>query len=97
MSINLNNLYPYTQKDSIHDVVLNNELRSKLTMRPKREYVFTEGRTISLIAFTLYGDHDYWIFLADYNDLVDPFTPSEKLYYIPKAELRDILQTVGLG
>lgn len=73
----------------IVDTLASRHLRlNKIKTIEKDKYVESNGRTLSYIAYDIYGDVNYWTLLAIYNDIVDPFIVPSKIYYPSIEEIR---------
>lgn len=52
-----------------------NTLKSRTTYK---SHTVKEGETIQSIAFQYYGDSGYWVYIADYNAVYNPFIDLEE-------------------
>lgn len=78
---------PYSDSVAIlfdnDDIIL--ERNSNKRVKNTVVHTVKEGETIQSIAFQYYGDSGYWVYIADINNIFNPFTELEEgmEIYIP--------------
>ena len=84
-------IYKPVPSADLYDTLQPTELLKAVKAYPKNYTIVTTGAALPVIANQLYGDSEYWIFLAEYNNLIDPVVTPSTLYIIPKVELVQII------
>ena len=88
----LESLFGYNFNLGIVDSLKDSKIIDNISKYPRDYSVKSDGRTLSYVAFDIYGSVDYWMLLAIYNDIVDPFVVPEVIYYIPSSESYNLLR-----
>ena len=81
--------FPYLKdlNSGIDNALLSTQAMAAIRVHPKLEFILTEGRTLELVAESIYGNPHLWVILVDYNNIVNPLNPPEKIFYPPVSLL----------
>lgn len=87
----MDDFFQYNFQHHLHDTILTTEKYFKIKEFPQYFSVRRGAKRLDAIAYNIYGNHDYWIYLAVYNDLRDPFDLPGQIWFIPPVELNQII------
>lgn len=91
MKLGLSRLFEFNIEIGLYDMFRPTIEAKKIKAYEKKPWVIVRGRSLFQIAYDLYGDAGWWIFLAYFNDLVDPFNLPSELYFVPRGDLYNAL------
>jgi uncharacterized protein YvpB len=90
-TFNMNKIFEYNFKYNIHDSLNSNALYKAIKKYKKHIWVSSNGKRLEVLAYELYKNTDFWIILAIYNDIVNPFDVPNRVYFIPQEDLTSII------
>lgn len=86
-------LYDFNPILGIPDFGKPTKLAKLLKSYPRSHWLYVRGRKISQIAYDLYGNSEWWVYLAFFNDIADPYDLPDTLYFLPAAELSSLVNS----
>lgn len=84
-------LYEYNKPLGIYDSLADTKVKQQLHAFPKTNVIETRGKSLDYIAYNLYGDVEYWVYLAEYNKIINPYEVPDKIFFIPINNLQVII------
>lgn len=88
-------LYEFNLELGIPDFGRPTKFAKLLKSFPRGQWLYVRGRKISQIAQDLYGNAEWWVYLAYFNDITDPYVLPETLYFVPMSELSGLVNSGG--
>lgn len=89
-------LYNIDIVTGIADTLTPTNLMKSIKAYPKRYIIRTGGKSLDYLSNQLYGSVEYWIVLAEYNNIVNPYVVPDAIYYIPDKELQRLIDEAEL-
>lgn len=90
-NIVLDDLYEFNFLYSIHDIINRTELYNIIREYPKTYWVNSHFKRLDILSYEIYDSVDKWLILAVYNEIIDPFIIPERIFFIPKNDLIQML------
>ena len=90
-NLNLESLYYVDITTGLRDVINKTPAMQALLSYPRNYSYITRGRSLDNISYNLYNTTDLWEFLAEYNNIVNPYEVPDYINIVPLNAILDIL------